>query len=357
MLKNLYIGVMSGTSMDSVDVAICEIYETGIKLISVYEESFGLELKNEILDIIDNVATLSKLGHLDVKLAKLFAKSINNTLDKSSIKSKDIKAIGLHGQTVWHEPANGFSTQLGCASTVATLTDIDVVADFRRKDIANGGQGAPFAPVFHKFLFDQKRACVLNLGGMANISILDENIGYDTGCANVLIDLWCSQNFNKAFDEDGKIAKSGTLNKQLLESMLKDPYFLKEYPKSTGRELFNKQWLDKFNLEYYKKEDVLRTLTQLSATSISNEIKKFDIKELIVCGGGVKNSFLIELISQTLANVTVLSSDKIGYDSQNLEAMLFAWLAYKRVNLQKVELSLVTGSKKNSILGGLYVKD
>jgi anhydro-N-acetylmuramic acid kinase len=224
-------------------------------------------------------------------------------------------------------------------------------------DIANGGEGAPFTPAFHQEIFKElKESAVLNIGGMANITILGENLrGWDTGCGNVLLDMWIDRCKNLPFDKDGDFAKSGVVNRELLNSMLDDEYFKKEPPKSTGREYFNETFLANhlplFNT--IKDEDIQRTLLELTAQSIVNDVKKADVKSLIVCGGGAQNSFLMQRLRE-LSDVDVKPSDEYGVNSDFLEAMAFAWLAYKRVNNEKVDLKSVTGAKRDSILGGIY---
>ncbi|HFU76474.1 MAG TPA: anhydro-N-acetylmuramic acid kinase [Arcobacter sp.] len=367
MIKK-YIGIMSGTSLDGIDVALCEVDDKVCILKASHYLKFKLPLKSEILAAINGSTTIRDIGRIDCKLALFFAKAVNELLEKEKIDSVDITAIGSHGQTVWHEP-NGdspFSMQLGNASVLAVETGIDVVADFRSKDIALGGQGAPFAPAFHQFLFSHLEQCaVLNIGGMANISILgDELVGYDTGCGNVLMDLWINEHKGLAYDKDGAWAKSGRVNQELLELMLNDDYFLLKFPKSTGREYFNKKFLIKY-LEAYDKichkelsnEDIQATLLALTVHSMVKEIKQFNIKKLLVCGGGVRNIFLMETLQKALAEVALSSTEKYGIDADNMEAMIFAWLAHKRLKQEVVDLKSVTAAKQNTILGAIYAKD
>ena len=362
-MQKLYIGIMSGTSLDGVDVALCGVDDVTCSLKASHYIAFEEDLKCEILAIINATTTLRQIGALDVKLGYFFAKAVNELLAKTSYEAEDIVAIGSHGQTLWHEPygESPFSLQLGNASVLAVETGIDVVADFRSKDVALGGQGAPLAPAFHQFLFSHLEACaVLNIGGMANISILGEElIGYDTGCGNVLMDLWIDEQRGLAYDKDGAWAKSGKIHLKLLADLLEDEYFLLKYPKSTGREYFNKKFLIKY-LEPYDRiphEDIQATLLALTVATIANEIKRFEIKELLVCGGGVRNIFLMQSLQKALPEVMVASTEKYGVDADNMEAMIFAWLAHKRLQEEKVELKSVTAGKKNTILGAIYAKD
>ncbi|MEA1893508.1 MAG: anhydro-N-acetylmuramic acid kinase [Campylobacterota bacterium] len=360
MSKELYIGVMSGTSLDGIDIALCEVNSATCRLVSSLEYPFEKKLKNQILKVIDEPTTLEQIGRLDNQLGNLFASAINAFLLQNNIDASNVRAIGLHGQTLWHNPDKNFafSMQLGDANIVHVQTGIKVVADFRGMDMANGGQGAPFAPAFHQFLFNslEKDRAVLNLGGMANITILGENLrGWDTGCGNVLLDMWASIHTGESYDKDGKFAMSGELNHELLRAMLNDDYFKKLPPKSTGREYFNQKFIAQYLMRFQsiKNEDIQRTLLELTAMSIADDLKKTDTKLLIVCGGGVKNIFLMQRLKE-LCGIEVVRSDTLGVSSDFMEAMLFAWLAYKRVHRQKVLLSCVTGAKEDSILGGVY---
>ena len=354
-MKKLYIGLMSGTSLDGVDVVVCEIDRLMCKLLYSLEYPFPLELKSELLHVISSSTTLEQIGILDHKLAHLFSDAISALLVKENLKPQSINAIGLHGQTLWHQPLGAFpfTMQLGDANIVYAQTGIKVVADFRRGDVALGGQGAPFAPAFHQFYFaDRKKAAVLNIGGMANISILgDTLIGYDTGPGNVLMDYWIDKNQQKSFDKDGLWAKSGDPNRALLSKILQEPYFSLPYPKSTGRELFNASWLEKQLEDFsFKAEDIQATLLALSVQSIAKELKQFDIETLIICGGGGKNRFFMDSLQEAIEPINL----EISQESDMLEAMAFAWLAYKRVQREKVALQSVTGASKDTLLGGIY---
>jgi len=360
MMSELYIGVMSGTSLDGIDVALCEIDSNHCKLVAADEYPFDGELKREILEVIAGTTTLKQVGTIDKKLGLAFAHAVNRFVREKELNAENITAIGLHGQTLWHEVESEFpfSMQLGDASTVVASTGIKVVTDFRNMDVANGGQGAPFAPAFHQQLFSdfEEKVAVLNIGGMANITLLGEKLqGWDTGCGNVLLDMWIQKSRGLSYDEDGEFARSGEVNQDLLNAMLRDEYFTKFPPKSTGREYFNETWfanhLPIFNS--IKDEDIQRTLLELTAKTIANDVTNSDTELLIVCGGGTKNSFLMQRISE-LCKIKVMPSDKFGISSDFMEAMAFAWFAYKRVHNEKVKLSSVTGASKDSILGGIY---
>ncbi|MCK4442691.1 MAG: anhydro-N-acetylmuramic acid kinase [Sulfurovaceae bacterium] len=362
-MKIRYIGIMSGTSLDGIDVALCQIDKNSCILESSVTIPFDINLKNKILQIINEKTTLKQIGEIDHRLALEFAKAVKLLLQQTNLKPKDIKAIGSHGQTLWHEPNSNypFSMQLGDPSLLAVQTGITVVADFRTKDIALGGQGAPFAPAFHAELFSHIPNCaVVNIGGMANLSVLSKNIiGYDTGCGNVLMDMWIQEKKQLTFDKGGTWAKSGQVNKQLLQKMLDDKYFKLNYPKSTGREYFNKEFLIKYleQCDKISNDDIQATLLALTVKSIANEIKKFDIQTVLVCGGGAKNSYLMDSLKTELEDIIIDTTDSYGVSADDIEAMIFAWFAYKRLYHEPIKLKTVTGAKKNTILGGIYATD
>jgi len=356
MNKENYIGIMSGTSLDSIDVVLCEFDEYSCVLLASLAYPFPNNIKSDILFSIKEKNTLEEIGILGYRLGLLFAEATKALLVSENIDTSNIIAIGLHGQTLWHHPSDTlpFSMQLGDPNILTARTGISVVSDFRRKDMALGGQGAPFAPAFHEFIFSniKKSTAIINIGGMANITVLDKKlIGYDTGCGNVLLDLWIQEHKGEPFDKEGSWAKSGIVDAKLLDIMINDSYFTQAYPKSTGREKFNKMWL-KHILEGSSLEprDIQRTLLELVALSIATEVQKFNRELVLLCGGGAKNSFLYERIQALLPQVEV----SIAKDADYIEAMTFAWLAYKRVHKEKVNLKDVTGASANAILGGIY---
>jgi len=367
MAKERYIGIMSGTSLDGVDVVLCEIDSTSCKLISSLEYPMPLELKADILAMIHGKTSLEEIGQIDHRLGVLFTQAVGALLIRENIDASSITAIGSHGQTLWHEPSGEypFSMQQGDANIITAKTGIPVVADFRRRDVALGGQGAPFAPAFHEFIFSNINTSisVVNIGGMANITVLAKNIndkliGYDTGCGNVLLDMWINKHTNEAYDKDGAWAKSGEVDYTLLDVMMADDYFFEPYPKSTGREKFNEAWLDAMLTKrgssvcsLVLEQDVQRTLLELTALSISNEVLKFNTDVALLCGGGAKNSFLVERIKALTPNIEVA----IAQNADEIEAMTFAWLAYKRIHKELVNLKDVTGASNNTVLGCVYL--
>lgn len=356
MKKENYIGIMSGTSMDGIDVVLCRIDRYECQLIHASEYPFPPALKERVLQTINGKTTLTQVGRLHIELAILFADAVNDFVETYKIDSKTVTAIGSHGQTLWHEP-NGeypFSMQLGDPSTLTARTRIPIVADFRAKDIALGGQGAPLAPAFHQFLFREvsESIAVVNIGGMANITIPGKALtGYDTGPGNVLMDLWCKAHTGENYDKDGSWARTGKVNFTLLEKMLEERYFHQPHPKSTGREKFNKEWISRFvEEERLRSEDIQRTLLELTAVTICNELLRFQRDIAVLSGGGAKNPFLVERIKAVMPNITVI----IAENADMLEAMMMAWLAYKRIHNEHISLKDVTGARENGILGGVY---
>jgi len=358
MSKEKYIGMMSGTSLDGVDVVLCAIDKNGCDLLASYEHPFPTHLKEEILAMVSTPVALQKVGEIDHKLGLLLAEAVTRFVEKEAIDLKQVKAIGSHGQTLWHQPegTSPFSMQLGDPNIIAVRTGVKVVADFRRKDMALGGSGAPFAPAFHRFLFGREEGavCVANIGGIANLTVLKTPlVGYDAGPGNMLMDGWIARHQHQSYDKEGQWAKEGEVNYALLERMMKDTYFAKAYPKSTGREKFNLAWLHALLEREHtrmKPVDVQRTLLELTALSLSNEVLKFNPDMLLLCGGGAKNRFLVERMGVLMPNIQV----GIMAEAEMLEAMMMAWLAYKRLHHEHILLREVTGAKANAILGGVY---
>ncbi|WP_375754152.1 anhydro-N-acetylmuramic acid kinase [Vibrio sp. HN007] len=367
----LYIGVMSGTSMDGVDTALVRIEGSEIELLSHDVYPLPQELKQELLTVcLGQETTLRQVGKLDHHLGQLFAKAVIQLLDKSHFRAEDITAIGNHGQTVFHQPYGDdpFTLQLGDANIIAAKTGIKTVADFRRKDMALGGQGAPLVPAFHHTIFhaEESSVVVLNIGGIANISVMQPDkptLGYDTGPGNMLMDAWIEKKLGKRFDKDGEFARTGNCIDELLDSLCNDGYFNLTPPKSTGRELFNLPWLinqlDSFEGSFHP-EDIQATLAEFTAVTICNEVTKYSsgpAPELLVCGGGAKNQLLMERIKLHLPGWQVTTTDNKGVDSDHMEAMAFAWLAQRRIHNLPSNLPEVTGASKQASLGVIYPAD
>jgi len=364
----LYIGLMSGTSLDAIDASLVDISNNQTVLKNSVSHTIPSVLKQKILKLISAKGedTIDLLGEVDAQLGILFADACNQLIKDSSLNAKDIKAIGSHGQTIRHRPENelAFSLQIGDASRIAELTGITTVTDFRRRDIAAGGQGAPLVPAFHRAIFhsENEHRCIVNIGGMANISYLPKNnkkntSGFDTGPGNVLLDSWCQQQTGKPYDKNGDWARSGNVSKKLLGSMLEDTYFSQSAPKSTGREHFNSDWLDRhINSNSEPAENIQASLTDLTAKTIVDAIETYfpETERLIVCGGGSYNHYLNERLSHFANNKPVQSSSYFGMAPDWVEAAAFAWLAHCTLNNITANEPAVTGAHSRVVLGAIY---
>ena len=369
-MKELYIGLISGTSMDAVDAVLVELSNEQLQLIGCHNEPVPASIQQQIKAIYaSGMTSLVDLGMLDAAIGSLFAQAAQSLLQHCQTKPEQVRAIGSHGQTIWHHPIGqqAFSMQIGDANRIAAITNIATVADFRRKDMALGGQGAPLVPAFHEWLFrskDEDRA-ILNLGGIANLTCLPANkeaaiSGFDTGPSNCLLDEWCSLHQHQPYDANGNWARSGTLNQTLLELCLEDPYFYIPPPKSTGREFFHQQWLASKMIKVapaLTPKDVQRTLIEVTSHSVAHALQRWapTTKSLFACGGGVHNQCLMESIQAQLPNVRVDTTAALGLDVDYVEACCFAWLAKQRLEGKSVDLASVTGARRNAILGGLYL--
>ncbi|MFM5137659.1 anhydro-N-acetylmuramic acid kinase [Aeromonas mytilicola] len=367
-MSERYIGLMSGTSMDGIDAVLVMIEGNELRveaaLCHPWPEAAARELhalctpgENEI----------DRMGVADNRVAQEFAAATLALLAKAGLEPKDIRAIGSHGQTVRHRPQLGFTLQIGNAALLAALTGIDVIADFRTLDMALGGQGAPLVPAFHQAIFAKPHALrvVLNLGGIANISVLpghaDGVYGFDTGPANTLLDGWYRRHHpqGSSYDAGGQWAASGQLVPALLEKLLAHPYFAAPYPKSTGREMFTLEWLDgELAGTAYAPVDVQRTLQALSCHSIARQLPAVDEThtrpELFVCGGGAHNGPLLAELAALLPRWRLESTAALGLAPDWVEGAAFAWLAQRFMTRQPGNLPAVTGASRPAVLGALY---
>ncbi len=363
-----YIGIMSGTSLDGIDTVLVDVGKT-ITLIANDFLPFPEELKQKVLSVCHGQNTdLQSIGELDHQLGHLFADAVEQLLGKSTTQPDQVRAIGSHGQTVFHHPDSltPFTLQLGDANIIACRTGIDTIADFRRKDMALGGQGAPLVPAFHRYLFgatDSSRV-VLNIGGMANLSVLLADgtvIGFDTGPGNVLIDSWTQEKFGRGYDQDGVLASQGSVHQELLSVLLKDEYLQRPAPKSTGREHYHQHWLQHQLTQCttpVNDHDVLRTLTEFTALTIAQDIDKYRQGQapcVYVCGGGANNPLLMVRLKELLPKWSIQSTNQLGISADYMESMAFAWLAYCRVNNIPSNLPSVTGASKATPLGVIYL--
>ena len=365
MKSGRYIGVMSGTSLDGVDVVLAAIDENLVAQQASYCHPMPLALRQAILAVCQGQSlTLSQLGQLDTRLGQLFAEAVLTLMKRESLEASDVVAIGCHGQTVWHEPQSDApnTLQIGDNNQIVAATGITVVGDFRRRDMALGGQGAPLVPAFHQALLMDatERRMVLNIGGIANLSLLFPGQpvrGFDTGPGNMLLDAWIWRNQGKAYDKDAQWARSGTLIPALLEALLREPWFALPPPKSTGREHFNLGWLEQ-HLRHFPglaPQDVQATLVELTAITITQQVQLNDgCDRLLVCGGGSRNPLLMARLATHLPGTEVTTTDAAGISGDDMEALAFAWLAFRTLSGLPGNLPAVTGAREKSVLGAIY---
>lgn len=365
---------MSGTSVDSIDCALIETGSQGTRLLATQNGIITESLRSRILTLCSGEpVALSLLGETDIDVARQFAATALDLLQAQQLQPEQISAIGSHGQTVYHHPdsASPFSMQIGDPSTIAEITGITTVADFRQRDIAAGGQGAPLAPLFHQHFFHDsgKAGLVLNIGGIANLTVLarkshETPSGFDTGPGNGLMDSWISAQTGAPYDKDGLWANGGSVIEALLTQMLDDPYFKRSPPKSTGREHFNRQWLDRHIKDYQAStgtasaaaRDIQRTLLELTAVSIARAVERHGsgYSRLAVCGGGAHNLALMARLQQLMPDLRVCSSDELGMAPDWVEAATFAWLAANTLDKRAINSGQLTGARHPVILGGIY---
>jgi len=364
----LYIGLMSGTSIDGVDVALVDFCAQQPQLLDSFTLAYDKSLSTELHHLCqkgDN--EINRMGKADRQVAYAFAAATKQLLHNNQLTATDIQAIGSHGQTIRHYPngQEGFSLQIGDANTIAVETGIDVVADFRSKDIALGGQGAPLVPAFHQAIFsDPKEArVVLNIGGIANISYLAANgnlAGWDTGPGNTLLDAWCKEHTGQTYDQGGRWAAGGQVNLELLNLLLQHEYFQQPAPKSTGRETFHLEWLST-KLQQLNAPlpavDIQATLLKFTVDSIARDIASCtEVKQVFICGGGAHNQLLTQNLQLTLPNIDIQTTEVLGVDVDAVEAMAFAWLAYAHKHGICGNAPSVTGARRAAVLGALFPK-
>jgi len=364
MASTLYIGLMSGTSLDGIDVALVD-FTDGACLLAHGHRPLPADLTAALLTLSQSNApvSLELVGQLETRLGTAFAEAVNAFCAAHGIAPEQIRAIGSHGQTVRHDP-NGavpYTLQLGDANLIAELTGITTVADFRRRDVAAGGQGAPLVPAFPRALFAQsgENRAVLNIGGIANVTLLSGDGavgGFDTGPGNGLMDAWCRRHWGIAFDDGGRRAAAGEIDAELLERLLLDPWLQLPPPKSTGRDYFQLDWLD-YHLQglHLSPESVLHTLNAFTARSIADALSMADFgaEAVLVCGGGVHNALLMRHL-QALLPCPVHSTAALGVDPDYVEAMAFAWLAKQCLDGLPGNVTDVTGAAGPRILGAIH---
>ncbi len=372
-MSEIYIGLMSGTSLDGVDGVLADFSGNGMKVLAHASAPFSPALREEFLALNTSGSDEIHRAALAANaLARVYAQVTNTLLAESRLAPGEVKAIGAHGQTVRHRPlaydGTGYTLQLNNPALLAELTGITVVADFRSRDLAAGGQGAPLVPAFHREVFGHadRDMAVLNIGGIANITLIpaesgasaSEVTGFDCGPGNALMDFWCQKHTGRPYDDQGRWAASGQVNAALLEALLSEPYFSQAPPKSTGRDLFSLAWLDGKLAGFgsVSAPDVQATLAELTTRPCVDCIVRYqnNSKQLVVCGGGALNLHLMHGLQARLPHLQVLSSEALGLPPLQVEAAAFAWLARKAVQGETGSLPKVTGAQGARILGGIF---
>ncbi|MBV6815871.1 anhydro-N-acetylmuramic acid kinase [Xanthomonas campestris pv. passiflorae] len=365
----LYLGLMSGTSADGIDAALVRFADANhrrCELVAGATVAWQPQLRQTLVAIGQGAETVAidALGQLDAQVGLAFAAAANQLIGDSGVERRQIRAIGSHGQTIRHRP-NGnpaFTWQIGDASRIAEHTGITTVADFRRRDVAASGQGAPLMPAFHLAMLgagDEDRA-VLNLGGIGNLTLIPRDgavLGFDTGPANALLDSWCQRHHGTPFDAEGAFAASGRVDAALLQALLADPWFALPPPKSTGREQFHLDWaMRAMGSARLEAADVQATLLELTAASVADALLRLQptTRRVLVCGGGVRNPVLLARLAARLPGMAVESSARFGLDPDYLEAMGFAWLAAELLAGRAANLPSVTGAAGPRLLGAIY---
>jgi anhydro-N-acetylmuramic acid kinase len=362
----IYMGLMSGTSMDGIDAVLLQIDADGMRVRSAVVRTWASELQQRLRRAAEEYAHLGLLeyGRLDTIVGREFALAAQQLLQSGNLPANAIRAIGSHGQTVLHQPrdAAAFTLQIGDPNIIAEQLTIDVVADFRRRDVAAGGEGAPLMPAFHIAAFGTpgQYNVVANIGGIANVSLLHADgsvTGFDTGPGNCLLDAWMRRHRGQPYDAQGAWAASGRVHPPLLDRMLADPYFARRPPKSTGRDAFSDAWLERALVGFSLQEsDVQATLAELTTRSLTGSllVTAEAPKRLLVCGGGARNVDLMQRLSAAMPHTTVETTAACGIDPQHVEAAGFAWLAHRYVSALPGNLPSVTGASHPVALGALY---
>jgi anhydro-N-acetylmuramic acid kinase len=374
--SQLFIGLMSGTSLDGVDGVLARINPQGqLAVLAHAVTAFGAPFKVELMALNQSGADeLHRSALAGNQIARVYAQVVHDLLRSSGLQAQDIAAVGAHGQTVRHRPLEfdgdttlqrapvGYTLQLINPSLLAELTGIDVVADFRSRDLAAGGQGAPLVPAFHQGVFGSPGCCVavLNIGGISNLSVIRPDgsvLGWDCGPGNALMDHWCTTHTGAPFDHHGTWAATGQVSPDLLKRLMAETFLQRSPPKSTGRDLFNPAWLQsRLSADTLQPQDVQATLTEFTALTCAHDVQRHapEASELIVCGGGALNGQLMQRLAQNLPGVPVIGSELRGLPPLQVEAAAFAWLAAKTMRSETSSLPSVTGARGARVLGAIY---
>ena len=353
---------MSGTSLDGADAALVDFSPSSPRTLAFATLPFPQHLRAELLVLSEPGADLLELSaRASLELADLYAAAVDAVLAKAGIPHSMVSAVGCHGQTVRHRPDLGFTIQLNDPARLAERTGIDVVADFRRRDMAAGGQGAPLVPAFHEAMFRHplRSRAVVNIGGISNVTRLgpgEKTLGFDCGPGNVLLDAWAQRHLLQPYDDQGRWASSGRIDRALLATLLEEPFLRSPPPKSTGRELFRVAWLEERMPAGLRPQDVQATLTEFTAQAIVDAIDLFcpATEEIYLCGGGARNAALTARIEARAGARRVSPTDALGVPAEHVESMAFAWLAMKCVRREPVDLTAATGARAPRILGAVY---
>ncbi len=355
----IYLGALSGTSLDSVDVAAVD-FENGITLIAFASHPIDREIAQRVTRLQTQPARLSELARLDCELGNLFAAAVLNLIEAEGLPASAIEAVGLHGQTLLHRPDEDcpYTVQIGDPNIVAARTGLTTVADFRRADIALGGQGAPLTPAFHRELFGHlEPAAIVNIGGIANLTSLDGGkvTGFDTGPGNCLMDAWTLRHKQEPFDDEGRWAASADLDRELLMKLLGHPPFSAPPPRSFCTSQFHLGWLEEHLPDGADAATVQATLAELTAATITDAVREYaaTAETLLVCGGGVHNRHLLQRIS-ALTGIRVRSTETEGVPPDRVEALAFAWLARQRLARVSGVIPAATGASQAAVLGAVY---
>ncbi len=358
----LVVGLMSGTSLDGVDAALVDFSPPSPRTVGTFWLAYPDEVRRAALDLQAPAGNeLHRAALLANNLVQSYAEAVHTLLAATDHRPEQIAAIGCHGQTVRHQPSQGYTIQLNNPALLAELTGIPVVADFRSRDIAAGGQGAPLVPAFHAAAFahpDEHRV-VLNLGGIANLTDLNPGKavrGFDCGPGNLLLDVWAEKHLGQRYDKDGAWASSGKPIARLLDALLADNYFAAPPPKSCGRDEFNLAWLERHVADDDLAQDVQASLVELTAASVVRAISVWcgNPSTVLVCGGGAHNKTLMQRLQELLGTSRVLDTDAVGQPADWVEAVAFAWLAWRSLQGMAGNLSAVTGAKGERVLGAIY---